>query len=422
MPSHSYSSRVETFYTYDSTNNLSPIDDVHSRSSQGYVTSFRSRTTSGNYPDWRRRIAHGDNATTALYGSELVFEGGGSMSCIYDVDQTFSNGWTNHRRTETGGNVIVISSPGIPAPAGSASYNQALMRFVSAARGAQSSLKGFVALAELKKTMSLLRGGAFDLWNGVVDYCGYVTKRAPRIARKRRKKWLSEVWLEYAYGWAPTIADIDGACKALAENTSFVASWQPVRGFGESEAFFNGSLGGRFVGGNQFNWSTQDLVRYHTIFRGVVKRKCENPVYLATESFGFTPWDFVPAIWECIPLSFLADYFTNIGDILDAWSFHNLDLHWINCTTRTETTRRACSPTVSYRVPSAGPNPVEKIVHQYYVPVLPMWRRKDVIRSTFTGTLVPRLEFTIPGFGSTKWLNMATLANVHTSAVRSLRI
>jgi len=36
--------------------------------------------------------------------------------------------------------------------------------------------------------------------------------------------------------------------------------------------------------------------------------------------FGFQPSEFLPTAWELLPWSFLADYFSNIGDCLTAWS------------------------------------------------------------------------------------------------------
>jgi hypothetical protein len=45
-------------------------------------------------------------------------------------------------------------------------------------------------------------------------------------------------------------------------------------------------------------------------------------------SAGFTLKDFVPTVWELIPLSYVADWFFNIGAVLDAWAFNQSQISW----------------------------------------------------------------------------------------------
>jgi hypothetical protein len=45
--------------------------------------------------------------------------------------------------------------------------------------------------------------------------------------------------------------------------------------------------------------------------------------------FGLSPEEFVPTVWELLPWSFLVDYFTNIGDILEAGATDTSTVAWI---------------------------------------------------------------------------------------------
>lgn len=57
----------------------------------------------------------------------------------------------------------------------------------------------------------------------------------------------------------------------------------------------------------------------HTVrYRGRIDAQVDAPVWNNLDLFGFSAKEFVPTLWELLPWSFLVDYFTNVGDILDA--------------------------------------------------------------------------------------------------------
>lgn len=51
-----------------------------------------------------------------------------------------------------------------------------------------------------------------------------------------------------------------------------------------------------------------------------------------TELLGFSFENFIPAVWEVLPWSWLADYFLNIGDIIQAGVTNTSAVTWINRT------------------------------------------------------------------------------------------
>lgn len=151
------------------------------------------------------------------------------------------------------------------------------------------------------------------------------------MSLKQKRKMLAETWLEYTFGWQPLMADIASAAKAY--------SWlksknQTARIFGKGQS---SSTPDQII--TPFSWinychgrifdskSTTAEIR----FKGVIKIPYTD-INTTTASeilrlSGFQLSEFVPALWELLPWSFVIDYFTNIGDILN--SIHGLQAEYV---------------------------------------------------------------------------------------------
>nr|QDH89358.1 MAG: hypothetical protein H3BulkLitter172403_000004 [Leviviridae sp.] len=121
----------------------------------------------------------------------------------------------------------------------------------------------------------------------------------------------------------------------------------------------------------------------------------------------------VPTLWELTPYSFLADYFLNIGNILDA-AFTSLDgVVWSNNTTIQTTVLRL---TGSWRVRVNTANP--RYINEHFSSDNDEreFKRKTIVRTPVapSSLLSIPLTFSIPGIDSTRWINMAALLHQHT--------
>jgi hypothetical protein len=114
---------------------------------------------------------------------------------------------------------------------------------------------------------------------------------------------------------------------------------------------------------------------------------------------GFDLSSWAPTVWELIPYSFLIDYFSNIGDVIVGWSNLGIQLSWCNRTSRK--TIEYTDQTVPH--PNWGGYAVSHAPAKYFC------AKRSVSRATYTGTLVPDVDFEIPDLGSKKWLNIAAL-------------
>lgn len=72
-----------------------------------------------------------------------------------------------------------------------------------------------VALAERKKTVSMIAGNARDIAQSVNNFRQSVPGKVKSIREAVRR--FPGKWLEHQYGWTPTLLDMQGACKYLAE-------------------------------------------------------------------------------------------------------------------------------------------------------------------------------------------------------------
>jgi hypothetical protein len=145
------------------------------------------------------------------------------------------------------------------------------------------------------------------------------------------------------------------------------------------------------------------------IYRGQVD--LVQPVKATWRYFGLDLSSFVPTVWELIPYSFLVDYFANIDDIISAATLNRSTIRWL-AKTEVQILQAEFS---SFNL-AAFPSNLGSSSGYVIMPGHAISKRVIVNRAAYTGSLVPTLEFTIPGFG-TKWINMAALRLSHLKMV-----
>lgn len=194
---------------------------------------------------------------------------------------------------------------------------------------------GGVVLGELGKTLKMVSSPAKALRGKATTLISRLTKVKKRATRGASlTKALADTWLETTFGWKPLLADMKDGATALARlATRDALERQQFRAFGEVPNFvssFQGSVqvqcgpGGTYVINLLGEGST---VRYsQCILYGMWATKIQDATRahstakrLATLS-GFNWEDVIPQAWELVPWSFLVDYFTNVGDVLEAYA------------------------------------------------------------------------------------------------------
>lgn len=380
------------------------------------LTAVSSVTHDGPVKDWRLRIKRREGATSHLVGSKIT------MGTFPRDKVTVKLG-----QISTGKEVPVVwmgplscTDSEVNLGTGPVSIDsanaRAISRFASQALSKQRATQSLVSLGEIGETVRMIRRPLQTLFSGLYAYLDTAKKRGRKERSTRRKnRVIQDTWLEYAFGWAPLVSDIKSNCDALARLNTYSPPSEVVASR-ETDNSRVTTVSQVAVPGT-FAWGYKKTVT--KVGMAAVRYKgcisvAESPTF-TTDTLGLSLRDIIPSLWELIPYSFLVDYFTNVGSIIDANSIRSSDFRWCEKGTRVSYTKvhkplsdfYLQSNAADYIVKSIDPQPSGDFVISV----------SAVERSNYSGSFVPPLQFKIPGL-STKWLNIAALATASRGASR----
>jgi hypothetical protein len=290
--------------------------------------------------------------------------------------------------------------------------NRAKMSYINKANSEYTSFQGGVFVGELGETLRMIRNPAKALRTAIPTYFRVLSKRARTVRRglnelarsKARRKVLEDTWLEYAYGWRPLLSDTRDAAKALAAIAEKQPPFKVITSFGESESLISQDLFSNQIQTAQWFQPRIRKGKVRVVIRGVIDLQPSSRRLLNPELWGFDPVSWVPTAWELIPYSFLVDYFSNVGDVLQAWCGQHFRPRW-----QSETVRTWIEETYP-RVSLSNQKDIrtEFVNTPFGYPPYGVFTRCKVTRYPNLNSLVPELVFEIPGL-STKWINLAAL-------------
>jgi hypothetical protein len=321
-----------------------PVSRSFSATVNGSLYVAGTRTFNGvqkgtKVDNWRSKIAEGQQAGSAFelnrYDIELWQPGQISLTArrVSDGQKGTQSAFGIYLPVEQ---VPHLSSNTVNVEA------QALTKVLKKIKETQSQLNGWTVLGELRETIGMLRNPASSLRSQIDKYLTLLRKRKQGIRippgsdkhRRALQDILSGTWLEVQFGWLPVIADTKDILAAIGRLTD---------GFPEKKAAGGEAherLSYHEVGTPVILTPHMLVVQYNNIMESDLfcKYRCglvshiSGPTGAAEELrkvLGFTPSNFVPALWEILPWSWLVDYFTNVGDIVEASFADTRDVTWI---------------------------------------------------------------------------------------------
>lgn len=294
------------------------------------------------------------------------------------------------------------------------------------------ALQGLVVLGELRKTLQLIKRPLSSLRNGINDYFTAVSKRSRGVKRTRLKGVLADTWLEYSFGWTPLLSDVRGLAE-VAARLQYEHRRRVIRVFAND------------IVPIQYSKLSTNAAEYAVVQRtqkDTEEASCILRIGMDVRSSvgygsvfdnlrrlsGFDFSEFVPAVWELVPWSFLVDYFSNVGEVLDAFSADTSMVRWVNMTEITSAER-----VVKFFLDAPATVDVFRIHYDIkdFISVYVadsaeenllgcyVAKRRSVTRSATTLS-VPPLRFELPG-RATQFLNLAALFSRGSNIQSTLR-
>lgn len=399
--------------SFNTINDTTPVTVTFSEGSILWANS----SSGGKNPSWRAHIRHGLNATTVFDAEKIIFEGTGEGLVRTDYSNVVTA--TGQRRANTfeekSGTVCTVSAPTSPSSIDiNAADTLARIEFLQRVRKIQTGLNSGVLLAEIAETIRMIRRPASSLRRGIDDYYGAAKERTRRVNDPgRKRKVLSDTWLEYSFGWKPLIGDIDSAAKRLAEPRHLIDRHY-VTGAGRSQSFAKGgfitdtiAFGG---GAGTYRYSRATTDTASVLYKGGVRLFDERP-QREYRAWGLDSSNFIPTLWEVIPYSFLVDYFTNIGQLIDSATVGHFHHSWGARMTRREKTISIVG--LSNLSSNSGGTITSTVIGR--VATCPGYKcTRTMLHRDKTGLVSVGLrdfQFRVPGVEQPwKWLNIGALA------------
>jgi hypothetical protein len=202
-------------------------------------------------------------------------------------------------------------------------YNKAYESFMGQVRSAQADV--MTLMRERQKSLSMIQTRALQLVifiqaarKGNVKLMKQVVRQAsvgdqsrkrstmPKVGIKKKLKLAGSHVLEYSFGWAPLVSDIQGAMKVFDEGPPRPVCKGRARA-SASGGYTTGTIPTEIVSATEtIGWTLRSRIR-------VV-----NSDLLLLNSLGLV--NLASSIWETTPWSFVFDYFVNVQTFLNSFT------------------------------------------------------------------------------------------------------
>lgn len=207
-------------------------------------------------------------------------------------------------------------------------------------------IMGGVVVGELAKTIAMVSNPAKTLVRKIGSHANTTSRRLRRLAKVKvespsTRQMIVDTYLEATFGWQPLLSDIrDGALALARLVTRDALERQQFRAYGSDEKLISTSVSNADVGFdaasvNPYRANNVVTSRSECIYYGAFMTRLQDSAVARSQLdrlislSGFRFADWVPTVWELLPTSFLVDYFTNVGDVLESTANVSHDLAWI---------------------------------------------------------------------------------------------
>jgi len=370
--------------------------------------------TSGvDNPRWRDQIRLGQNATTALSGNNVKVSGSNFATVYYKY---FTQGDPPSLYPQA--NVVSEAygylpyvpnySQLVPSSIVSDVSNRCIRKFISKANEILSSenLTGR-SIKHLKHDLHTIANPMSGIRGQIQKYLTQVEKSgSARLNKSHLLKNIRSAYLEFTFGISPFVTDITDILKDVGR-TQYPAV--PIQSSATDSYFGQTSDFQSYLGLLGTVVSPCQITSTYSIrIKGAIRTDVGNDGSIGIlQDLRLLPRDWLPNLVSILPYDWMANYFTNINDVVDSYCFPFSNLAWAQKTTRTVTKTIYGSP-YKLLAPPSLPNGS----HYVQTPVFTGIGGNQVIETTdmvrsilIPNDLVASLQVKIPS-SPRQWVNM----------------
>lgn len=364
-------------------------------------------------PKYQALISSGGNATTA-YSAEF-----NEFSSVYgSVSIDYWNSTTSPTKILTrslGINGIFDSIGFDPnlTPDYLTSDNQALQKLVSDINKITMAWNGMEFFGEIRETISMLKTPLESLRKSIERYQADIGKLSKIRNIDRLKDALTGTYFEYVFGWAILVKDINSVL-AIACDLTRKRSNLRVRSTGDAPVsrVSRSSTSNNWIA---FDYDIIESVDVSTrYFVGFAPGTFSADATLA-RLYGLSPERFLPTVWEVIKLSWVVDYFANVGVLIEALTMPNWKPSYISKMVKVVKTKL-------YRPIFNLPSTISQSFGTAFISSTGQLGWCLYKKTTYTRTIpdkipIPQFQVKLPDYWK-NWLNMGVFAAQRTNLVK----
>lgn len=273
-------------------------------------------------PGWRKKIAMKQSATTGYQRTVTkvhVMDPAEIYTPVVNSSCSATN-WSVRKNEVFTTHIPVNALTAFPAiAADSVLEDQALAKIRSRINDYDSMYNAFVPLGELRELHGLIRGMA----QSGLKLGGLIALMLNRVHSRKTllhtARLASDTWLTWNFGLSPMVSDIKSVCESIALATTNLPSHREnakaSKVFRSSSSTENGGSHPLPALTIQRSFISEQTTGFFAGLSPVVKSANDYAAY--SNALGINAGNLVPAIWELIPYSWLIDYFTNAGDVIE---------------------------------------------------------------------------------------------------------
>lgn len=211
---------------------------------------------------------------------------------------------------------------------------EARMKFYQQRLSVQRRFMSGVTMGEFRETVRMFRRPM----SGMSQLINHHVRRAARAARGKRGKRVTETswstavndsWLTTQYGLMPLVSEVEDLAGLISD--PFRWPVEDLRGASKRVLKAQHSQTSVQMLGTTFSpgviWVGDETETISVRYMGALRYR-PDVVQDSQKKWGLGPQDFFPTVWNLIPYSFLVDYFSSIGGVIDGISHGPLSLDW----------------------------------------------------------------------------------------------